>query len=65
MNAYLPSDRGTWISFKNRAHSAMAIEGDKRLFNQYAVILVNPATHLRVKEAPGQSSLTGSSQRKA
>jgi len=45
MNAYILSDRGTWLSFKNRGDLAILVEGDKRLFNQYGVILVNPATH--------------------
>lgn len=42
-NAYLLSDRGTWLSFKNRGDLAILTEGDKRLFNQYGVMLVNPA----------------------
>jgi len=48
-NAYTLSDRGTWISFKNRGELDVAVQGDKRLFNQYAVIRVNPAKHLHVK----------------
>ena len=44
-NAYLLSDRGTWLSFKNREDLAILSEGDKRLFNQYGVMLVNPAQH--------------------
>jgi len=55
MNAYILSDRGTWISFKNRGELAIAVEGDKRLFNQYGVMLVNPARHPNVKEDLGQS----------
>jgi tungstate transport system substrate-binding protein len=55
MNAYILSDRGTWISFKNRGELAIAVEGDKRLFNQYGVMLVNPAKHPNVKKDPGQA----------
>jgi tungstate transport system substrate-binding protein len=55
MNAYILSDRGTWISFKNRGELAIAIEGDKRLFNQYGVMLVNPARHPNVKKDLGQA----------
>jgi len=55
MNAYILSDRGTWISFKNRGELAVAVEGDKRLFNQYGVMLVNPAKHPNVKKDLGQS----------
>jgi tungstate transport system substrate-binding protein len=54
-NAYLLSDRGTWVSFKNRGALGIAVEGDKRLFNQYGVILVNPARHRRVNRASGQA----------
>jgi tungstate transport system substrate-binding protein len=54
-NAYVLSDRGTWISFKNRGDLAIAVEGDQRLFNQYGVILVNPAKHPHVKKDPGQA----------
>jgi tungstate transport system substrate-binding protein len=53
-NAYLMADRGTWLSFKNRGDLAVLVEGDKRLFNQYGVILVNPAKHPHVKAADGQ-----------
>jgi tungstate transport system substrate-binding protein len=53
-NAYVLSDRGTWISFKNRGDLAIAVEGDKRLFNQYGVMLVNPAKHSHVKTEMGQ-----------
>ena len=42
MNAYVISERGTWLSFKNPGDLVIAVEGDKRLFNQYGVILVNP-----------------------
>jgi tungstate transport system substrate-binding protein len=54
-NAYVLSDRGTWISFKNRGDLAIAVEGDQRLFNQYGVILVNPAKHPHVKKDQGQA----------
>jgi tungstate transport system substrate-binding protein len=49
MNAYVLADRGTWLSFKNRADLAVLVEGDKRLFNQYGVIVVNPAKYPHVK----------------
>jgi tungstate transport system substrate-binding protein len=49
------SDRGTWISFKNKANLVIVVEGDKRLFNQYGVILVNPAKHKHVKKELGQA----------
>jgi tungstate transport system substrate-binding protein len=52
--SYVLSDRGTWLSFKNKAELAIAVEGDKRLFNQYGVMLVNPAKHPTVKAALGQ-----------
>jgi tungstate transport system substrate-binding protein len=55
MNAYLLSDRGTWISFKNRGDLAIAVEGDKNLFNQYGVILVNPEKFPHVKKDFGQT----------
>jgi tungstate transport system substrate-binding protein len=55
MGAYLLSDRGTWLSFKNRGELMIAIEGDRRLFNQYGVILVNPAKHAHVKRDLGQA----------
>jgi tungstate transport system substrate-binding protein len=54
-NAYVLSDRGTWISFKNKGDLAIAVEGDKRLFNQYGVMLVNPAKHPNVKKELGQA----------
>ncbi len=50
MNAYILADRGTWLSFKNRGDLAILVEGDKRLFNQYGVMLVNPAKHPHVKK---------------
>jgi len=53
MNGYILADRGTWISFKNRGDLAILVEGDKRLFNQYGVILVNPEKHKHVKKALG------------
>jgi len=53
-NAYTISDRGTWISFKNKADLVISVEGDKRLFNQYGVMLVNPAKHPHVKKELGQ-----------
>ena len=53
-NAYVLSDRATWISFKNKSNLAIVVEGDKRLFNQYGVILVNPAKHASVKKDLGQ-----------
>jgi tungstate transport system substrate-binding protein len=53
-NAYVLADRGTWLSFKNRGDLEIVVEGDKRLFNQYGVILVNPAKHSTVKKELGQ-----------
>jgi tungstate transport system substrate-binding protein len=53
-NAYVLSDRGTWISFKNKGDLSIVVEGDKRLFNQYGVMLVNPAKHPNVKQDLGQ-----------
>ena len=50
MDAYILADRGTWLSFKNRGDLAILVEGDDRLFNQYGIILVNPARHPHVKE---------------
>jgi tungstate transport system substrate-binding protein len=54
-NAYVLSDRGTWLSFKNRGDLVIVVEGDKRLFNQYGVMLVNPAKHPQVKAKDGQA----------
>ena len=54
MGAYALADRGTWLNFKNRGDLVILVEGDKRLFNQYGVILVNPAKHPHVKKAAGQ-----------
>jgi tungstate transport system substrate-binding protein len=53
-NAYVLADRGTWLSFKNRGELAVLVEGDRRLFNQYGVILVNPDKHANVKKDLGQ-----------
>lgn len=50
-NAYVLADRGTWLSFRNRAGMAVLVEGDTRLFNQYGVMAVNPARHPHVKAA--------------
>ena len=55
MNAYILADRGTWLSFRNRGELAIAVEGDKRLYNQYGVMLVNPAKHPSVKREMGQA----------
>ncbi|MBX3716553.1 MAG: extracellular solute-binding protein [Burkholderiales bacterium] len=54
MNAYALTDRGTWLSFKNRGELEIVVEGDQRLFNQYGVMLVNPAKHPHVKKEAGQ-----------
>ena len=55
MDAYLLADRGTWLSFGNRGNLAILVEGDRRLFNQYGVMLVNPARHPQVKKKEGQA----------
>ena len=55
MNAYALTDRGTWLSFKNRGELGIVVEGDKRLFNQYGVMLVNPKKHAHVKRADGMA----------
>ena len=52
--AYVLADRGTWLNFKNRADLAILVEGDRRLFNQYGVMVVNPARHPQVKLAEAQ-----------
>lgn len=52
--AYVLADRGTWLSFKNRADLKILVEGDRRLFNQYGVMVVNPAKHPHVKAADAQ-----------
>ncbi len=54
-SAYVLSDRGTWLAFKNRGDLTILVEGDQRMFNQYGVMLVNPARHPQVKAADGQS----------
>jgi len=54
MEGYTISDRGTWISFKNKGDLTIMVEGDKRLFNQYGVMLVNPEKHPHVKKELGQ-----------
>jgi tungstate transport system substrate-binding protein len=52
--AYALTDRGTWLNFRNRGDLVVLVEGDKRLFNQYGVMLVNPQKHAHVKKDPGQ-----------
>ena len=53
-NAYVLTDRATWLSFKNKGDLVIEVEGDKRLFNQYGIMLVNPARHPSVKKELGQ-----------
>ena len=53
-HAYVLADRGTWLNFKNRAELAILVHGDQRLFNQYGVMVVNPARHPHVKAALAQ-----------
>ncbi len=55
MNAYALTDRGTWLAFKNRGALEIVVEGDRKLFNQYGVMLVNPAKHPHVKAKEGQA----------
>jgi len=55
LNGYVLADRGTWLNFKNRGELAVLVQGDKRLFNQYGVMVVNPARHPHVKQALAQS----------
>ena len=55
MNAYALTDRGTWLSFKNHGDLTILVEGDPRLFNQYGIMLVNPAKHPHVKRDLGQA----------
>jgi len=55
LDAYSLTDRGTWLSFKNRGNLAILVEGDSRLFNQYGVILVNPKRHPHVQATDGQT----------
>jgi tungstate transport system substrate-binding protein len=54
MNAYILTDRGTWLAFKNRGELSIQIEGDTKLFNQYGVMLVNPSKHAHIKQELGQ-----------
>jgi tungstate transport system substrate-binding protein len=54
-SAYVLSDRGTWIHFKNKGDLAILVQGDKRMFNQYGVMLVNPEKHPNVKKDLGQA----------
>jgi tungstate transport system substrate-binding protein len=54
MDGYTLSDRGTWLSFKNKQNLEIVVEGDRRLFNQYGVMLVNPAKHPHVKQYLGR-----------
>jgi len=54
MDAYILADRGTWLNFKNRGNLEIVVQGDKRLFNQYGVMLVNPEKHPQVKKDLGQ-----------
>ena len=55
MDAYALTDRGTWLSFKNRGELGIVVQGDKRLFNPYGAMLVNPAKHRHVKKAEGMA----------
>jgi tungstate transport system substrate-binding protein len=55
MGAYVLSDRGTWLAFKNKGDLDIVVEGDKALFNQYGIMLVNPAKHAHVKKELGQT----------
>ena len=55
MNAYILADRGTWLAFRNRGELGIVVEGDKRLFNPYGVMLVNPARHPHVKVSEGSA----------
>jgi tungstate transport system substrate-binding protein len=55
LNGYVLADRGTWLNFKNRGDLAVLVEGDKRLFNQYGVMVVNPAKHPQVKTEEAQA----------
>ena len=59
MSAYVLADRGTWISFKNMADLEIVVEGDRALFIQYGVILVNPEKHPHIKKAEGQAFIDG------
>ena len=55
VGGYVLADRGTWLNFKNRGELAVLVEGDKRLFNQYGVMVVNPAKHPHVKKDLAQA----------
>ena len=55
MGGYILADRGTWLSFKNRGDLAVLVEGDQKLFNQYGIMLVNPARHAHVKQDFGNA----------
>jgi len=55
MGGYVLTDRGTWLSFKNRGELVVLVEGDTKLFNQYSVIVVNPAKHPHVKKDLAQA----------
>jgi tungstate transport system substrate-binding protein len=55
MNGYILADRATWLSFKNRGDLAILVQGDPKLFNQYGVMLLNPAKFPNVKKAEGQA----------
>jgi tungstate transport system substrate-binding protein len=55
IGAYILADRGTWLAFKNRGDLAILVEGDQKLFNQYGIMLVNPAKHAHVKQDLGDS----------
>jgi tungstate transport system substrate-binding protein len=55
LDAYILSDRGTWLNFHNRGNLTIVVEGDKRLFNQYGVMLVNPQKHPHVKKVEGMA----------
>jgi tungstate transport system substrate-binding protein len=55
MNGYILADRGTWLSFKNRGDLIIVVQGDPKMFNQYGVMLVNPAKFPHVKKADGQA----------
>ena len=54
VGAYVLTDRGTWLNFKNRSDLKILVEGDSKLFNQYGVMVVNPAKHPHVKQAEAQ-----------
>ncbi len=64
INAYILADRGTWLSFKNPLELGIAVERDPRLFNQYSVMLFNPAKHPHVKKITASSSSIGLFRRK-